>query len=143
MNRDERTHYVAMKASAQARAALALAVAIATVPGTSMFGLKGSEDLGGGLNALFNLETGLQVMDGTTSGGRLWSRRAFVGVQSQQWGTLQAGRNLFIDSDGVWAFDPFVQQAFASASLVRGRNWLRAPTRIRSLANRRRVPMSA
>jgi predicted porin len=33
------------------------------------------------------------------------------------------GRNLFIDSDGVWEFDPFVQQAFSSASLVRGRNW--------------------
>jgi predicted porin len=27
--------------------------------GTSMLGLKGSEDLGGGLNAIFNLETGL------------------------------------------------------------------------------------
>ncbi|OLL28549.1 porin [Burkholderia sp. SRS-W-2-2016] len=91
--------------------------------GTSMLGLKGSEDLGGGLAAIFNLETGLQVMDGTTSGGRLWSRRAFAGLKSQQWGTLQAGRNLFIDSDGVWEFDPFVQQAFSSASLVRGRNW--------------------
>ena len=33
------------------------------------------------------------------------------------------GRNLFIDSDGVWEFDPFVQQAVSSASLVRGRNW--------------------
>ena len=62
-------------------------------------------------------------MNGTTSGGRLWSRRAFVGLKSEQWGTLQAGRNLFIDSDGVWEFDPFVQQAFSSASLVRGRNW--------------------
>ena len=91
--------------------------------GTSMLGLKGNEDLGGGLNAIFNLETGLQVMNGTTSGGRLWSRRAFVGLKSEQWGTLQAGRNLFIDSDGVWEFDPFVQQAFSSASLVRGRNW--------------------
>lgn len=47
--------------------------------GTSMLGLKGNEDLGGGLNAIFNLETGLQVMNGTTSGGRLWSRRAFAG----------------------------------------------------------------
>jgi len=50
--------------------------------GTSMLGLKGAEDLGGGLKAIFNLETGLQVMDGTTSGGRLWSRRAFVGLSS-------------------------------------------------------------
>ena len=39
--------------------------------GTSMLGLKGTEELGGGLKAIFNLETGLQVMDGTTSGGRL------------------------------------------------------------------------
>jgi predicted porin len=91
--------------------------------GTSMLGFKGTEDLGGGLSALFNLETGLQVMNGTTSGGKMFSRRAFVGVNDERWGQLQAGRNLFIDSDGVWAFDPFVQQAVSSASLVRGRNW--------------------
>ena len=90
--------------------------------GTSMLGLKGTEDLGGGTAAIFNLETALQIMNGTTGGGRLWSRRAYVGVKNDVWGQLQAGRNLFIDSDGVWAFDPFVQQAVSSASLVRGRN---------------------
>jgi predicted porin len=91
--------------------------------GTSMLGLKGNEDLGGGLSAIFTLETGFQVMNGTTGGGQMFSRRAFVGLKSDQWGTLQTGRNLFIDSDGIWEFDPFVQQAFSSASLVRGRNW--------------------
>ena len=91
--------------------------------GTSMLGLKGTEDLGGGTAAIFNLETALQIMNGTTGGGRLWSRRAYVGVKNDTWGQLQAGRNLFIDSDGVWAFDPFVQQAVSSASLVRGRSW--------------------
>ncbi len=91
--------------------------------GTSMFGLKGVEDLGGGTAAIFNLETAFQVMNGTTGGGRMWSRRAYVGLKDKTWGQLQAGRNLFIDSDGVWEFDPFVQQAFSSASLVRGRNW--------------------
>jgi predicted porin len=91
--------------------------------GTSMLGFKGTEDLGGGLHAIFTLETGLQVQNGTTSGGLLFSRRAFAGLKSDEWGTLQAGRNLFIDSDGVWEFDPMVQQAFSSASLVRGRNW--------------------
>lgn len=91
--------------------------------GTSMLGFKGNEDIGGGLNAIFTLETGLQITNGTTSGGRLFSRRAFAGLKDDEWGTLQAGRNLFIDSDGVWEFDPFVQQAFSSASLVRGRNW--------------------
>jgi predicted porin len=74
--------------------------------GTSMLGFKGTEDLGGGLHAIFTLETGLQVQNGTTSGGLLFSRRAFAGLKSDEWGTLQAGRNLFIDSDGVWEFDP-------------------------------------
>ncbi|AJK49364.1 porin [Burkholderia plantarii] len=91
--------------------------------GTSMFGLKGVEDLGGGTSTIFDLETAFQVMNGTTGGGRMFSRRAYVGLKNNEWGTLQAGRNLFIDSDGVWEFDPFVQQAFSSASLVRGRNW--------------------
>jgi predicted porin len=91
--------------------------------GTSMWGLKGTEDLGGGTSAIFNLETAIQIMNGTTGDNRLWSRRAYVGLSSKQWGQIQAGRNLFIDSDGVWEFDPFVQQAVSSASLVRGRNW--------------------
>jgi predicted porin len=64
------------------------------------------------------------VMNGMTGGnGRLFSRRAYVGLNDTKLGQIQAGRNLFIDSDGVWAFDPFVQQAASSASLVRGRNW--------------------
>ncbi|MDR5782725.1 porin [Caballeronia sp. LZ065] len=91
--------------------------------GTSMWGLKGNEDLGGGLSAVFDLETAIQIMNGTTGGGRLWSRRAYAGLNSKTWGQIQAGRNLFIDSDGVWEFDPFVQEAVSSASLVRGRNW--------------------
>ncbi|WP_296661897.1 porin [Paraburkholderia sp.] len=91
--------------------------------GTSMFGMRGTEDLGGGLATVFTLETALQVMNGTSGGGRLFSRRAYVGLKDDRWGQLQAGRNLFIDSDGVWEFDPFVQQAVSSASLVRGRNW--------------------
>ncbi|WP_407670586.1 porin [Paraburkholderia megapolitana] len=91
--------------------------------GTSMLGFKGTEDLGGGNTALFDLETALQIMNGTSGGGRMFSRRAYVGLKNETWGQLQAGRNLFIDSDGVWEFDPFVQQAVSSASLVRGRNW--------------------
>jgi predicted porin len=91
--------------------------------GTSMLGFRGTEDLGGGLSSLFDLETALQLMNGTTGGGRIFSRRAYVGLNDKTWGQLQAGRNLFIDSDGVWEFDPMVQQAVSSASLVRGRNW--------------------
>ncbi|MFM0135344.1 porin [Caballeronia grimmiae] len=91
--------------------------------GTSMWGLKGVEDLGGGMSAVFTLETALQIMNGRTGGDRMFSRRAYAGLNSKTWGQIQAGRNLFIDSDGVWEFDPFVQEAVSSASLVRGRNW--------------------
>jgi predicted porin len=98
--------------------------------GTSMLGFRGTEDLGGGMSALFDLETAIQIMNGTTGGGRLFSRRAYVGLKSETWGQVQAGRNLFIDSDGVWEFDPFVQQAVSSASLVRGRNWQQSSNNI-------------
>jgi predicted porin len=91
--------------------------------GTSMFGFRGTEDLGGGLSSLFDLEGAMQLMNGTTPNGKMFSRRAYVGLKDTTWGQLQAGRNLFIDSDGVWEFDPMVQQAVSSASLVRGRNW--------------------
>lgn len=91
--------------------------------GTSMLGLRGTEDLGGEFSTFFDLETALQLMNGTTGGGKMFSRRAYVGLKDENWGQLQAGRNLFIDSDGVWEFDPMVQQAVSSASLVRGRNW--------------------
>ena len=37
-----------------------------------------------GLNAVFDLETGLQIMNGTTGGGRLWSRRAYVGLKARR-----------------------------------------------------------
>jgi predicted porin len=92
--------------------------------GTAMLGFKGSEDLGGGLKAIFKLESGLNTMNGTAGGGngRLFQRYALVGLSSPTYGTFQLGRSLFI-SNGVWDFDPFVQEAWSSASLVRGRNW--------------------
>ncbi|RKP55785.1 porin [Pararobbsia silviterrae] len=91
--------------------------------GTSLWGLKGSEDLGGGTQAIFKLEEGFQIMTGEMgSSGDLFNRYALVGLTNPTWGTFEMGRSLFI-SNGVWDFDPFVQEAFSSASLVRGRNW--------------------
>lgn len=92
--------------------------------GTSLWGMKGSEDLGGGLSAIFKLETGFALQNGTVGGGsgQLFNRYALVGLSSDTYGTFQLGRSLFI-SNGVWDFDPFVQENWSSASLVRGRNW--------------------
>ncbi|MEX3966882.1 porin [Paraburkholderia sp. EG286B] len=61
--------------------------------GESSFGFKGNEDLGGGLAAIFTLESGFNLNSGALNeGGRLFGRQAFVGLQSSSWGTLTLGR---------------------------------------------------
>lgn len=56
----------------------------------SRLGFKGTEDLGGGLKALFLLEHRFNSDTGTTTGD-FWAGDAFVGLQSN-YGTIRAGR---------------------------------------------------
>ncbi|MFL9905533.1 porin [Paraburkholderia sp. RL17-337-BIB-A] len=59
----------------------------------SRWGLRGSEDLGGGLRAIFVLENGFGINDGTLKqGGREFGRQAFVGLTSDQFGAVTLGR---------------------------------------------------
>ncbi len=61
-----------------------------TVP--SRWGLRGVEDLGGGLKGLFALESGFAPDSGTSNqGGRLFGRQAWVGL-SGNWGQISLGR---------------------------------------------------
>ncbi|AOI67215.1 porin [Burkholderia territorii] len=58
----------------------------------SRFGIYGTEDLGGGLKALFNLESGVNLQNGAfADSGRLFNRAAYVGLQSP-YGTVTLGR---------------------------------------------------
>lgn len=58
----------------------------------SRLGFRGSEDLGGGLRAIFTLEEGFGVDSGALNqGGRAFGRQAFVGI-SAPWGTITLGR---------------------------------------------------
>ncbi|WP_433706582.1 porin [Paraburkholderia sacchari] len=60
---------------------------------TSRWGLRGSEDLGGGLKAVFWLENGFSATNGAfKNGGDLFGRQALVGLSSNQYGTLTLGR---------------------------------------------------
>lgn len=60
---------------------------------SSRFGLRGTEDLGGGMRAVFVLENGFSIDNGTASqGGRLFGRQAYVGLGSNSLGELQLGR---------------------------------------------------
>ncbi|AEA63656.1 MULTISPECIES: porin [Burkholderia] len=59
----------------------------------SSWGLRGAEDLGGGLKAIFALENGFDLGNGTLSdGGRMFGRQAFVGLTHAQYGALSFGR---------------------------------------------------
>ncbi|MGF6775371.1 porin [Paraburkholderia sp. GAS334] len=59
----------------------------------SRFGLKGSEDLGGGTKTIFQLEEGFNSANGAQSvPGLAFNRQAYVGVTNSSYGTLTAGR---------------------------------------------------
>ncbi|WGS54135.1 porin [Paraburkholderia sp. D15] len=67
---------------------------------SSRFGLKGSEDLGGGLSAIFTLENGYTTGTGALGqGGLLFGRKAFVGLSSKDLGTFTAGRQYSVSND--------------------------------------------
>jgi GBP family porin len=59
----------------------------------SRWGLRGAEDLGGGLKAIFTLENGFGINNGTLKqSGREFGRQAFVGLASEQFGSVTLGR---------------------------------------------------
>lgn len=75
-----------------------------TVAG-NRWGLRGTEDLGGGAHAIFVLESGFNVFDGTSSqGGREFGRQAYVGLGSDRLGTLTLGRQYDFAVDFVQAY---------------------------------------
>ncbi|MHA6902927.1 porin (plasmid) [Ralstonia syzygii subsp. celebesensis] len=69
-------------------------VRMPSITGTlpSRWGLRGAEDLGGGIQAVFTLESGFNTDTGTSGqGGRLFGRQAWVGLAGG-YGTLTLGR---------------------------------------------------
>ncbi len=94
---------------------------------TSYWGMKGSEDLGGGYKAIFTLEDFFRAQNGQYGrfqGDTLFSRNAYVGIESP-YGTVTAGRlttqlfvstilfNPFIDS---YTFSPMVYHVYLGLS---------------------------
>jgi predicted porin len=59
----------------------------------SRWGMKGTEDLGGGNRAIFVLESGFSYNTGASGqGGDFFGRQAFVGLSSDNYGTATLGR---------------------------------------------------
>ncbi|WP_431822720.1 porin [Burkholderia sp. F1] len=74
---------------------------------TSRWGLRGVEDLGGGLKAVFRLESGIDLANGAFDDGpdSIFARRATVGLKGK-WGELTLGRNFTVTYDYMLPFDP-------------------------------------
>ncbi len=67
----------------------------------SRWGMKGSEDLGGGMKAIFDIQSGFNIDAGSSAqGGLLFGRQAYMGL-SGGFGTFTAGRQ-YSPLDVVW-----------------------------------------
>ena len=80
----------------------------------SRLGFRGVEDLGGGMAAIFTLETGIsmdtggaaQLANSANPTGVLFARQTFVGLKGEA-GTLTMGRQYNPYFNTVYAIDPF------------------------------------
>jgi predicted porin len=83
----------------------------------SRFGFRGTEDLGGGLRALFTLESGFDSGSGASQqGGLLFGRQAFVGIASSQGWSVTMGRQLSPANVSMGAADAMGQTHWGSTS---------------------------
>ncbi|WP_174995075.1 porin [Pandoraea anhela] len=81
------------------------------------FGFKGSEDLGGGLKAIMQLEAGFNLDSGQLQqGGRMFGRQAYVGLQNS-WGALSVGRQKNLIYDAFLELDPLSYYSYSLPAL--------------------------
>ncbi|MEM5289912.1 porin [Paraburkholderia sabiae] len=75
------------------------------------FGIRGTEDLGGGLRAVFDLENQFSGADGSappvSTSPQLFGRQAYVGLESDKYGALTFGHqynamNILFDYAPIW-----------------------------------------
>jgi predicted porin len=89
---------------------------------SSRLGVRGTESLGGGLNAIFQIESNVNV---DTGGGVLASRETFAGLQGG-WGTFKMGNFLAPNDDihGVFGNVPTLLTSLLSTASVWGQGLL-------------------
>lgn len=81
----------------------------------SRWGLKILEDLGGGYAVIAQLENGFDITSGAfQQGGRMFGRQAFLGLSSNQFGSITLGRQYDLFWDDLQQFEA----ATASHSLA-------------------------
>ncbi|SAK51820.1 porin [Caballeronia hypogeia] len=92
----------------------------------SLFGLKGSEDLGDGLKADFTIENGFNINNGTflADSTAMFYRQSWVGLSKEKYGSLRFGRQYTPSFFAIYYSEPFrLDEALGlgpSAVLARG-----------------------
>lgn len=82
---------------------------------SSRLGFRGKEDLGGGLSAVFALESGISIDNGALNqGGRLFGRHAYVGLNHKSFGELQLGRQTSVVYDYGVFYDPLTATRYSA-----------------------------
>ncbi len=101
---------------------------------TSYWGLKGTEDLGGGLKAQYAIESFLRADTGEAGrfgADTFWARNAYVGLEGG-FGTLTLGRNttsLFVQTllfnafGDSFGFSPAIRHYFTSGTTTGDTGW--------------------
>jgi predicted porin len=96
----------------------------------SRFGLKGAEDLGDGLTAQFNVESGFNINNGGLFGdtSTLFYRQSWVGLNDERYGSLTFGRQYDVGFRVIYPSEPFrldeVLSPFAAFMLTPDRSSL-------------------
>jgi predicted porin len=102
-NVDAGLAYVKVKQAGNSDTTTAVESSILT---ESFFGLKGQEDLGGGLKAIFKLESFIDVDTGATTAGNFFGKNAYVGLAGD-FGTVKLGNQESLFKTEAAAFDAF------------------------------------
>jgi predicted porin len=98
------------------------------------WGIRGSEDMGNGMKAFFNLESAIVLPNGalgtsavaqanlrtgvsgaadTSLNGQLFGRAAYAGISSESWGAISGGRVTSLQLDVIGRYDPVNAQEFS------------------------------
>lgn len=104
----------------------------------NVIGFKGTEDLGGGLSALFQAEMRFEPDAGTTESRNrrpLFQGQTRVGLKGD-FGTIRLGRGLTAMQEPIGGFDPFATQTVAELNSIQMGNYSSSPLQVGSAANR-------
>lgn len=93
----------------------------------SRLGLKGSEDLGDGLSAVWQLEQGINIDNSGAAGNGLATRNSFLGLSSGSAGTFILGRHDTPYKIASRGFDVFADTIADNRSLMGGSPYVTIP----------------